>query len=84
MNQSVSRRHAHISYEPLTRSFRLDDDGSEHGTSIVRPGRSFTVPRGARGAPASNQQTRSFLVTRGCVTFGPTVVRDTPVHDNGS
>ena len=49
VNQSVSRRHAHISYEPSSRSFRLHDDGSEHGTSIVRHGRSVGVPRGARG-----------------------------------
>ena len=49
VNQSVSRRHAHISYEPLTGSFRLHDDGSEHGTGIVRQGRSLTVPRGTRG-----------------------------------
>jgi len=49
VNRSVSRRHAHISYEPLTRSFRLHDDGSEHGTGIVRQGRSLAVPRGARG-----------------------------------
>ena len=49
VNQSVSRRHAHISYEPISRSFRLHDDGSEHGTGIVRRGRSLAVPRGARG-----------------------------------
>ena len=49
VNQSVSRRHAHITYEPLSGSFRLHDDGSEHGTGIVRHGRSLTVPRGARG-----------------------------------
>ena len=49
VNQSVSRRHAHISYEQASRSFRLHDDGSEHGTGIVRQGRSLTVPQGARG-----------------------------------
>jgi hypothetical protein len=49
VNQSVSRRHAHISYEPRSRCFRLHDDGSEHGTSIVRHGRSLAVPRGTRG-----------------------------------
>jgi hypothetical protein len=48
VNQSVSRRHAHISYEPDSR-FRLHDDGSEHGTSIVRRGHGVPVPRGARG-----------------------------------
>jgi FHA domain-containing protein len=49
INQSVSRRHAHISYEPRSKSYRLHDDGSEHGTGIVRQGRSLAVPRGARG-----------------------------------
>jgi FHA domain len=49
VNQSVSRRHAHIAYEPVARCFRLRDDGSEHGTSIVRHGRNLAVPRGARG-----------------------------------
>jgi hypothetical protein len=27
----------------------LHDDGSEHGTGIVREGRTVPVPRGARG-----------------------------------
>jgi len=49
VNQSVSRRHAHISYEPVARCFRLHDDGSEHGTGVVRRGRTLAVPRGARG-----------------------------------
>ena len=43
------RRHAHISHEPRSREFRLHDDGSEHGTGIVRGGRTVPVPRGARG-----------------------------------
>jgi pSer/pThr/pTyr-binding forkhead associated (FHA) protein len=49
VNQSVSRRHAHISYDPDGRSFRLHDDGSEHGTGVVRLGRTVAVPRGTRG-----------------------------------
>jgi len=49
VNQSVSRRHAHISYEALARCFRVHDDGSEHGTGIVRDGRTLAVPRGTRG-----------------------------------
>jgi hypothetical protein len=49
VNQSVSRRHAHISHEPRSKEFRLHDDGSEHGTGIVRSGRTVTVPRGSRG-----------------------------------
>jgi len=49
VNRSVSRRHAHISYDPGSEQFRLHDDGSEHGTGIVRAGRTVPVPRGARG-----------------------------------
>ena len=49
INQTVSRRHAHISYEAAARCFRLHDDGSEHGTGIVRHGRTLAVPRGTRG-----------------------------------
>jgi FHA domain len=49
VNRSVSRRHAHISYDAHSEQFRLHDDGSEHGTGIVREGRTVPVPRGARG-----------------------------------
>ena len=49
VNRSVSRRHAHISYDAQSEHFRLHDDGSEHGTGIVRDGRTVPVPRGARG-----------------------------------
>lgn len=49
VNRTVSRRHAHISYDQSLQSFRLHDDGSEHGTSIVRNGRNLPVLRGARG-----------------------------------
>jgi pSer/pThr/pTyr-binding forkhead associated (FHA) protein len=49
VNQSVSRQHAHIVYEPDSGSFRLHDDGSGHGTGIVREGRTVPVPRGFRG-----------------------------------
>jgi pSer/pThr/pTyr-binding forkhead associated (FHA) protein len=49
VNHSVSRRHAHISYEPESAGLRLHDDGSEHGTGIVRNGRMVAVPRGSRG-----------------------------------
>jgi len=49
VNQSVSRQHAHIAYEPRTGQFRLHDDGSGHGTGIVRDGRTVDVPRGSRG-----------------------------------
>jgi hypothetical protein len=48
-NCSVSRHHAHIDYSEDTRQFRLCDDGSAHGTGIVRHGRTIPVPPGARG-----------------------------------
>jgi hypothetical protein len=49
VNQTVSRTHAHIAYEPLSGHFRLHDDGSEHGTEIVRGGTTISVLRGTRG-----------------------------------
>jgi len=49
VNQTVSRQHAHIDYEPRTARFRVHDDGSGHGTEIVRDGRTIPVPRGSRG-----------------------------------
>jgi len=46
-NETVSRQHAHISYR--AGEFRLFDDGSAHGTHIVRQGTTVTVQRGSRG-----------------------------------
>jgi hypothetical protein len=48
-NQSVSRQHAHITYQSTPPEFRLYDDGSAHGTHIVRGGTTVTVLRGSRG-----------------------------------
>jgi ribosomal protein L30/L7E len=47
-NQSVSRQHAHIACEG-PHDVRLYDDGSAHGTSVVRSGRTIPVPPGSRG-----------------------------------
>ena len=47
VNQSVSRKHAHIGY--ASGGYRLYDDGSVHGTSIVRTGKAVAVPAGSRG-----------------------------------
>jgi hypothetical protein len=49
VNQSVSRQHAHIGYEPTSGGYRLRDDGSVHGTSVVRNGSTVAVPQGSRG-----------------------------------
>jgi hypothetical protein len=48
-NHSISRRHAHIEYLERTGHYRLSDDRSAHGTSIVRNGRTIPVPAGSRG-----------------------------------
>jgi FHA domain len=48
-NRSVSRRHAHVSYHPGAGEYRLLDERSVHGTSIVRGGRTIVVPAGSRG-----------------------------------
>jgi hypothetical protein len=49
VNQSVSRRHANIIYEPASGGYRLRDDGSVHGTSVVRNGTAVAVPPGSLG-----------------------------------
>lgn len=48
-NQTVSRRHAHILYSPSSRAYRLRDDGSAHGTAVLRGGQTIPVPQGTRG-----------------------------------
>ena len=49
VNQSVSRRHAHIIYEAASGTYRLRDEGSAHGTSVVRDGSTVTVSPGSLG-----------------------------------
>ena len=48
-NHSVSRRHAHIEYVAGARHYRVRDDRSAQGTSIMRAGRMVSVPAGSRG-----------------------------------
>jgi hypothetical protein len=48
-NRSVSRRHAHVTFHPGTGEYRLQDDRSARGTSILRAGRTILVPSGSRG-----------------------------------
>ena len=45
-NQSVSRAHAHIEFDPENAAFRLYDDRSAHGTTIARDGTLIPVPPG--------------------------------------
>ena len=49
MNHSVSRRHAHIVFDAALREYRLHDDGSAQGTSVLRNGHAIQVPSGTRG-----------------------------------
>jgi hypothetical protein len=49
VNRTISRQHSHIAFDPGSGQFRLHDDGSVHGTKIVRNGRTLPVPFGARG-----------------------------------
>jgi pSer/pThr/pTyr-binding forkhead associated (FHA) protein len=48
-NRSVSRRHAHVTYDQQAAGYRLHDDRSVHGTSLLRGGRTIVVPAGSRG-----------------------------------
>jgi hypothetical protein len=48
-NDTVSRRHAHIDYTDGSDDYRISDDRSAHGTSILRNGKMIEVPSGSRG-----------------------------------
>jgi FHA domain len=45
-NSTVSRAHAHLEFHPDESRFRLFDDGSAHGTTVVRDGSVILVPHG--------------------------------------
>jgi hypothetical protein len=49
VNHSVSRRHARIEHDTPANAFRVFDDGSAQGTTVIRQGRGLPVPRGAKG-----------------------------------
>ncbi len=49
INTSVSRRHAHIRWDPASRTYRIYDDGSAHGTHVLRNGSTIVVRTGSRG-----------------------------------
>jgi len=48
-NLSVSRQHAHIDCTASRGEYRLCDDRSLHGTSVLRNGKTIAVPPGPRG-----------------------------------
>lgn len=45
-NPSVSRAHAHLEFDPEKGVFRLFDDRSAHGTTVIRDGSVIPVPQG--------------------------------------
>jgi pSer/pThr/pTyr-binding forkhead associated (FHA) protein len=49
VNETVSRRHAHIDRGESAGDYRLFDDRSAHGTAIVRNGKTVSVPASSRG-----------------------------------
>ena len=49
LNESVSRRHAHIDFDADSGEYRVHDDRSRQGTGVLRDGRVIPVPFGARG-----------------------------------
>jgi hypothetical protein len=48
-NLSISRQHAHIECPATPGVYRLCDDRSAHGTSLIRNGKTIPVPAGPRG-----------------------------------
>lgn len=45
INGTVGRAHARVRYSPATGDYRLFDEGSRNGTSVVRDGEVIAVPR---------------------------------------
>jgi pSer/pThr/pTyr-binding forkhead associated (FHA) protein len=54
-NPSVSRAHAHIELDPEKGVFRLFDDRSAHGTTVLRDGSVIPVPQGPSKGVALRQ-----------------------------
>jgi hypothetical protein len=64
-DQTVSRAHAHIEQDAGTGDFRLFDDGSSYGTSVLHGGRLVEVPKGgARGQKIESGDEIYFGQTR--------------------
>jgi hypothetical protein len=71
ISQSVSRTHAHITCDPVSHDARLHDDGSTHGTRIVRAGHTIHVPRGGRGVTLRDGDEMQLGQARLRVTLRP-------------
>jgi len=70
-NHSVSRQHAHIEYVESARQYRIRDDRSAHGTSVVRNGRTLSVPAGSRGVRLESGDEIVLGEVRARVVLGP-------------
>lgn len=70
-NHSVSRQHAHIEYVESARQYRIRDDRSAHGTSVVRNGRTLAVPAGSRGVRLESGDEIVLGEVRARVVLGP-------------
>jgi hypothetical protein len=66
VNDTVSRRHAHIRLEDG--EFRICDDGSEFGTRVFRDGRGIEVPSGNRRGERLRPGDEIYL-GRACLRF---------------
>jgi hypothetical protein len=44
-NATVSRAHARLKFDPIRRKYQLLDDGSVHGTLVVRRGETIDIPK---------------------------------------
>jgi hypothetical protein len=71
VNQSISRQHAHVVYDQRSGQFRLHDDGSVHGTKIVRKGKTLGVPWSGRGSRLQSGDEIDIGEARVRVTFEP-------------
>jgi hypothetical protein len=65
-NATVSRKHAHVTYE--AGEYRLCDDASEFGTRVFRDGRSLDVPSGNRRGEKLKPGDEIYL-GRACLRF---------------
>ena len=70
-NHSVSRQHAHIEYVESARHYRIRDDRSAHGTSVVRNGRTLAVPAGSRGVRLESGDEIVLGEARARIVLGP-------------
>jgi FHA domain len=69
-NTTISRRHAHVAYDAAAAVYRVFDDHSLHGTSIIRNGRTIRVPPSARGTRLQTGDELAIGQARLRVTIG--------------